>query len=291
MSQTMLIDELTRAEGLLLQEQDEEARDLLLRLAEDAEEYIDRNCVTTQEVQWFCFPSAFERLCYRRVENDPRELRDVGEPLDRLYADLALADVRMGEYDHAIEALKRAVRWNPMGCGYRLDLADLFLISGNVDECLGLAYSVFDRASDARHLARAFLVFANWFQQTGNEPACAAALRAARRLDVRDGSLEAALDQARDTKHDPNSLSDEETRDILFAEGLPEGANAEVAICLLMCATDAAALGDRYTATELTIRARDLVGEPAAMALLQLIREGDKELEAQKESKGAKHAK
>ena len=233
-------------------------------------------------VQWFSFPTIFERLCYRRVENDPRELRDVGEPLDRLYADLALADVRLGEYDHAIEALKQAVRWNPMGCGYRLDLADLFMISGNVQECLGLAYSVFDRASDARHLARAFLVFANWFQQTGNPPASAAALRAARRLDVADPALDAALEQAQGTDRDPNTLTDEEERELLQAEGLPSGANAEVAICLLMCASDAAASGDRDLATMLTVRARDLVGEPAAMALLALIREGDKELASEK---------
>ena len=42
-----------------------------------------------------------------------------------------------------------------------------------------------------------------------------------------------------------------------------------------MCATDAAELGERELATNLTIRARDLVGEDAAMALLALIREGD----------------
>lgn len=276
---TMLAEELMRAEGLMLAEQDEEARDLLLHLAEDAEEYVDANYHTSETIQWFSFPTIFERLCYRRVEQDPRELRDVEEPLDRLYGDLALADVRLGEYDHAIESLKRAVRWNPMNCGYRLDLADLFLISGNVQECLGLAYSVFDRASDARHLARAFLVFSNWFMQSGNAPASAAALRAARRLDVADSALEAALEQAKDTDRDPDSLTDEEAADILQAEGLPNGANAEVAVCLLMCASDAAAAGDRYLATELTVRARDLVGEPAAMALLQLIREGDKELE------------
>ena len=288
MRQTMLTEELLRAEGLMLEEQDEAARDLLLHLAEDAEEYVDANCHTTEEVQWFSFPTIFERLCYRRVENDPRELRDVGEPLDRLYADLALADVRLGEYDHAIEALKQAVRWNPMGCGYRLDLADLFMISGNVQECLGLAYSVFDRASDARHLARAFLVFANWFQQTGNPPASAAALRAARRLDVVDSALAAALEQAKGTDRDPDTLTDEEEFDLLQAEGLPTGANAEVAVCLLMCASDVAAAGDRNLATELTVRARDLVGEPAAMALLSLIREGDKELASEKGDNNAK---
>lgn len=275
MSDTTLSDELLRAEALIIQGEDELAHDLLLRLAEDAEEYVDRNCPTTDEVQWFSFPTLFERLCYRRVEDDPRELRDVGEPLDQLYGDLALADVRMGDYDAAIEALKRAVRWNPMGCGYRLDLADLFLVNGDVKECLGLAFSVFERASEASHLARAFLVFANWFEQTGNVRASAAALRAASRLDVRDSAVDAALDRARETPRDPDVLTDEEARDVLAAEGLPDGANAEVAICLLMCASDAAQLGQRDVATQLTLRARDLVGESAAMALLALIREGD----------------
>ena len=93
-----------------------------------------------------------------------------------------------------------------------------------------------------------------------------------------DPAIAAALNQAEGTDRDPDSLTDEEEAQILEAEGLPDGANAEVAICLLMCASDAAAAGDRYLATELTVRARDLVGEPAAMALLQLIREGDKEL-------------
>lgn len=281
MEQTILVEDLLRAEGLLLQDEDEQARELLLRLAQDTEEYVDRNCPTTDELQWFSFPTLFERLLYRRVEGDPRELRDVGEPLDRLYADLALVDVRMGEYDHAIEALKQAVRWNPMECGYRLDLADLFRASGNVREWLALAFSVFDRASDVRHLARAYVVFATWFEQSGNAPAAAASLRAARRLDVADPVLAAALDRAKDTTCDPDTLTDEEASDILEAEGLPDGANAEVAICLLMCATDAAAEGDRDLAAMLTVRARDLVGEPAAMALVQLIREGDKELAQQ----------
>jgi tetratricopeptide (TPR) repeat protein len=135
--QTNLTDELMRAEGLMIQDQDEQARMLLERLAEDAEEYVDRNCPVTESVQWFSFPTMFDRLCYRRVEEDPRELHDIGEPLDRLYGDLALACVRTNDYDAAKEALKQAVRWNPMNCAYRLDLADLFLIDGRKLELAG----------------------------------------------------------------------------------------------------------------------------------------------------------
>ena len=275
MSQTTMTDDLERAEGLMLQGQPDQARDLLARLAEDAEEYVDRNCPTTEEVQWFSFPTLFERLAYRRVEEDPRELRDVGEPLDRLYNDLALASVQVGDYDEAMAALKRAVRWNPMDCSYRLNLADLFRVSGDVQEYLALTYSVFERASDARHLIRAFVNFSGWFASTEKPRAAAAALRAARAFDLADSSLEAALDQAAGTDRDPDLVSDAEMSELLAAEGLPDGANAEIAVCLLMCAGDAAAAGARDVAANLTLRARDLVGEPAAKALLELIHETD----------------
>lgn len=275
MPQTTLTERLTDAEGMLVQGQIEAGRDMLLLLAEDVEEYVSRNCPTTDELQWFAFPTIFERLAYRRVEDDPRELRDVGEPFDRLYADLALADIHLGEYDHAIEALKQAVRWNPMGCEHRLNLADLFRAAGNMQEYLALTYTVFERASEATHLVRAFVVFSEYFQTEGQPKVAAAALRAARRIDEADPELVAALEMATGTDHDPDLVSDEEARELLAAEGLPDGANAEIAICLLMCAGDAAAAGDRNTATVLTIRARDLVGDQAARALLALIREGD----------------
>ena len=261
----------------MLQGQPERAAELLARLAEDAEEYVDKNCPTTDEVQWFSFPTLFERLAYRRVEKDPRELRDVGEPLDRLYNDLALANVHAGDYDEAMEALKRAVRWNPMDCSYRLNLADLFRVAGDMQEYLALTYTVFERASDARHLARAFVNFSGWFAASEKPRTAAAALRAARALDARDSSLEAALDQAAGTERDPDLVTDAEMRELLAEEGLPDGANADIAVCLLMCAGDAVRAGERDVAATLTLRARDLVGEPAARALLELIHESDAE--------------
>ena len=274
-SQTTLSDELERAEGLMLQGQANQAAELLARLAEDAEEYVDKNCPTTDEVQWFSFPTLFERLAYRRVEDDPRELRDVGEPLDRLYNDLALASVQAGDYDEAAEALKRAVRWNPMDCSYRLNLADLFRVAGDMQEYLALTYSVFERASDARHLVRAFVNFSGYFEVCEKPRTAAAALRAARALGMPDSTLEAALNQAAGTEKDPDLVDDAEMRELLAAEGLPDGANAEIAVCLLMCAGDAANAGARDVAATLTLRARDLVGEAACKALLELIHEAD----------------
>lgn len=273
---TNMTDELDAAEGLFAGGQGELACELLERLAADAEEYVDRNCPTTDEVQWFSFPTVFERLCYRRVEKDPRELRDVGEPLDRLYADLAFVLVSEGDYAAATEALRQAVRWNPMGCGYRLDLAELYRTNGDIDEYLGLTFSVFERASDVRHLVRAFCNFARHFMDTGADSAAAACLRCACRLDWSDNVLDGLIDRVKGTPCDPDALTDEQTSQVMAENGLPEGANAEVALCLLMCATDVASK-DRSLATNLTVRARDLVGTPAVKALLELIRSTDAE--------------
>ena len=271
MERTELTERLERAEGLIYQGEAELAVELLARLAEDAEEYADRNCQATNEVQWFSFASAFERLAYRRVEDDPRELRDVGEPFDRLYGDLALAQVHAGDYDAATEALRQAVRWNPMECSYRLNLADLYRVAGDMQEYLGLTFSVFARASDARHLARAFVNFAGWFRAQQRPLSAAAALRAARTLDVRDGSIEASLDQARGTDHDPDLVDDAQMADLLAEEGLPAGANAEVVVCLIVSAMSAAEEGDRSEAARLMLRARDLVGEAALRDLVALV--------------------
>ncbi len=281
---------LAHAEALMIEGQNDEALDVLLGIAEDAEEYVDRNCPTTDEVQWFSFPTIFERLAYRRVEKDPRELRDVGEPMDRLYGDLALAAVHTGDYDIATNALKQAVRWNPMGCEMRLNLADLFRVNGDINEYLALTYSVFERASDARHLARAFANFSEYFLVQQKPRTAAAALRAGRRLGVRERALDQALDQAAGTTHDPDLVGDDEARDLLAQEGLPDGANAEIAICLLMCATDAAQAGQQDVATNLTVRARDLVGEDASMALLRLIRQSDEDLAADQGAPGKEDA-
>ena len=48
----------------------------------------------------------------------------VGAPFDRLYAALAFAYIVQQDYVSARNALAQAVRWNPMNCAYRLDLAE-----------------------------------------------------------------------------------------------------------------------------------------------------------------------
>ena len=132
------LQDITYAENYLAQGDLATATPLLERLVELAEEYIDAECKTEEKRQYFSFDSKFERLAYRRVEKDPRELVQVEVPFDRLYSDMAFAYIRQQDYVSARNALMQAVRWDPMNCNYRLDLAKRTfdaagkLVQGNV---------------------------------------------------------------------------------------------------------------------------------------------------------------
>lgn len=62
------LQDITYAENYLAQGDLATATPLLERLVELAEEYIDAECKTEENRQYFSFDSKFERLAYRRVE-------------------------------------------------------------------------------------------------------------------------------------------------------------------------------------------------------------------------------
>lgn len=266
------------AEDLLAEGEFETARVLLEELVAEAGEYADTACIATDARQWFSFANPFERLAYRRVERDPRELTQIEAPFDRLYAALAYVYIQKGEYESARDALKQAVRWNPMNCAHRLNLAEVFRALGNAQEWAALSASVLERATTPQALARAFANLGQFFLAAEKPLAAEGCRRAAIRACADDPAataLAAHIDQEHPELADH---TDAEVNGALEAEGLATGANAEIAVCLLMCATDTAAAGDRNEATRLTLLARDLIGVPACEALIRLIRESDAEL-------------
>ena len=71
--------------------------------------------------------------------------------------------------------------------------------------------------------------------------------------------------------------SDDHVLGELSIQGIPTSPSADVAICLLICASDAATAGDRAQAAEYTARANGLIGKEACSALIKMIREADNE--------------
>ena len=280
-------DDIQYAENYLAQGDLSTATPLLERLVELAEDYIDAECQTTDKKQYFSFDSAFERLAYRRVEKDPRELVQVEVPFDRLYSDLAFAYIRQQDYVGARNALMQAVRWDPMNCTYRLDLAELFRALEDRQEWGSLSFSVLERASDGKSAARAYCNMGQYFLDPDNENLAASVgcARLAQRLAPNDPHTERLMNRLTNDYPESADMTDDHVMSELSLQGAPTSPSAEIAVCLVMCATDAAAEGDKQEATRLTVRARDLVGEEACAAIIKLVRESDAELNAERKAK------
>lgn len=253
------------------------ASQMLERYLELAEEYIAEECQATDEVQYFSFQDSFERLCYARVEHDPRRIVAVPAPFDRLYSDVAYVCIQQQDYERARDALIQAVRWNPMNCKYRLDLAEIFRALGDIQEWAALSNSVLERASDGRVAARAYSNLGQLFIDQDNAVAASCCARLAVRLAPADARTVALMDRLAKEHPEVAKDSDDHVMGELSIQGIPTSPSADVAICLLICASDAATAGDRARAAEYTARANGLIGKEACSALIKMIREADNE--------------
>ena len=224
------------AEDLLAQGELETAGVLLEELAAEAGEYADTACIATDARQWFSFASPFEYLAYRRVERDPRELTQVEAPFDRLYADLAYVYIQRREYESARDALKQAVRWNPMNCAHRLNLAEVFRALGDAQEWAALSASVLDRATTPQALARAFANLGQYFLVGENLAAAEGCRRAAIRACDEDAAATALAARLDEEHPELAELSDEDANKQLEEHGVGTGANAEVSPFAFSCA-------------------------------------------------------
>lgn len=253
------------------------ASQMLERYLELVEDYIAEMCQATDEVQYFSFQDSFERLCYARVEHDPRRIVAVPAPFDRLYSDVAYVRIQQQDYERARDALIQAVRWNPMNCKYRLDLAEIFRALGDIQEWAALSNSVLERASDGRVAARAYSNLGQLFIDQDNAVAASGCARLAVRLAPADARTVALMDRLAKEHPEVAKDSDDHVLGELSIQGIPTSPSADVAICLLICASDAATAGDRAQAAEYTARANGLIGKEACSALIKMIREADNE--------------
>lgn len=253
------------------------ASQMLERYLELVEDYIAEMCQATDEVQYFSFQDSFERLCYARVEHDPRRIVAVAAPFDRLYSDVAYVCIQQQDYERARDALVQAVRWNPMNCKYRLDLAEIFRALGDIQEWAALSNSVLERAPDGRVAARAYSNLGQLFIDQDNAVAASGCARLAVRLAPADARTVALMDRLAKEHPEVAKDSDDHVMGELSIQGIPTSPSADVAICLLICASDAATAGDRAQAAKYTARANGLIGKEACSALIKMIREADNE--------------
>ncbi len=105
----------------------------------------------------------------------------------------------------------QAVRWDPMNCNYRLDLAELFRALEDKQEWASLSFSVLERASDGKCAARAYTNLGQYFlePETENISAAVGCARLALRLAPNDAHTTRLLNKIHTTYPDAADESDD----------------------------------------------------------------------------------
>lgn len=266
-----LEEEITAAQSLLAQGEHAYALDSLRRMADDVESFVDANMQASSHEQWFSFDRYFEKLAYLRIETDPRQLHDVQEPYSKLYNHLALAYAYADDKDMFREALKQAIRWNPMDVSARLSLADVYRTQNNYEEFMALSVSALVRASRVEDMAHAFMNASVYFHAQMEDDTASAAMHMAKKLDAHVSFVDAMISEVSQTKLDADRLTDEEASQLLSDAGIIFGANPEIIICLLTEAYLAGRKGLKNDATNLIVRGVHAIGQDMTTKLLEEI--------------------
>lgn len=268
------LDDLMAAESLIAQERYQDALTVFVGMCKDCDEYGKTHWQGSDDEQYFSFNSLVDRLIYRRVEGDKRTLHTIDIPVDRAYADMSFCHIMLQQDDEAMQALKKAIRYNPMNCVARLSLAELMRAHNEVDEWLGLSYSVLERAVNPMHLARAFANFATYYLLQMKLGTAAAAVKVARiaidgeslpQLDLVEQGLAAAEAQL------PADMELDIAKQLLEEAGLAQGPNLEVGITILIAADEANKRGNIAEAVELVQMCHALCGEEITMTLAHMV--------------------
>lgn len=257
------------AETLISQQEFIKAQAKLEPILRSIEQANQNELLSNDDRQYFSFSGLLDKLLYLRIEKDPRELIIIDKPFDQLYALYALC-LMHSELDPSA-ALGQAIRWNPANCAHRLAYAELKRKQGDMDAALSLAYSVFERAHDTRHLVLAYLMFAQYFIELSKFSSAAAVVAAAHKLEPDNQAIHELICLLQELGADPLNIDEELADRLLDEHGLPEGASIEVVFSLLICSDEYKKAGDKDSAQKLYDKAVALVGEENASVLLKIV--------------------
>ena len=123
--------------------------------------------VNDDSSEYLVFAQPMEKAIYAyKFKNDKTAYTPI-EPLPDFYFLYGVAKKVNGDNDAAIDALEKALRWNPVACGIYLELADYIRESGDTDKFMELNEKAFGYAYAPADLARCYSAFGRFYFERG----------------------------------------------------------------------------------------------------------------------------
>lgn len=267
------IESIREAQALHKQSGVQAASALLEQYVQEIQAAQNTQYITSEQEQYFCFTTTLDNLIYKASERDPRIIHVLEDSFDKVYAYLAACYKEMGQLDAAAQAMAQAVRWNPVRCEYRLQLAELSKQQGDLSSALSLAHSVFARSVYPEEHLEAYLFFIEFFLQQQQLSTAAALVYVASLYRCPSEKLDEFSRVLIQAGSDPYALDEELVEQLLDAQDIPDGPSIELMISLLVYADECLKAGEDTQAQDYRAIVERFLGEKKTADLAAIIRE------------------
>lgn len=105
---------------------------------------------------YFDFDELFEMLLYSFRYKPKKEIRRAEMPLSEVYYLYGAILVELQQFEAAKNALKKALRWNPMSCRNNFEYAEVFKMTGDYETFFKLTLDIFKMSFNKLDIARCY---------------------------------------------------------------------------------------------------------------------------------------
>lgn len=106
--------------------------------------------------EYRCFNEFFEEALYAYYHKPQKTVRHPPIPFDAIYLQYGSLLIDMKQYGKAQEALKKAMRWNPVGADIAFEHAETYKLRGDIESFFHLTVMIFQYAFRPSQVARCY---------------------------------------------------------------------------------------------------------------------------------------
>lgn len=113
--------------------------------------------------EYFTFNEPFEEMLYITVNDPDKEIRRSPIPFDSIYFQYGSLLIDLKRYEDANQALRKAVRWNPVNTDILFEYSESFKLLGDIEKFFEISMQAARYAFRSPSLGRCYRNFAYYF--------------------------------------------------------------------------------------------------------------------------------
>ena len=178
------------------------------------------------------FGETFEDVLYLhscRSENNEKILKGAGYPYATRYTQYGGLLFELGEHQKAIDALRKARKWNPINADIAFELAENYKAIGDLETFLGITQEAYAGCFRERTLARYYRNLAYYYSEKKKYREATACIKVSGHYDRASANIQSELYYIQEMNGGKRiDLSGGDVDEILEAEGISPFADRDV---------------------------------------------------------------